>query len=135
MKVCATPPRMKRLMPLPIPQPFWIISSSRSTTMLARKSWKKMTIAWLDPRAPRAPPRMYAPASTAITTNVRILVDEPKIALSSGFPRSSLSRSLPWSSWRMSPAVTMGPIPSSMRVPWLEAKIILRNANWSVLLP
>ena len=55
MNVCATPPRMKRLIPLPIPHPFWIISSSRSTIMLASKSWKNMTNDWASPRAPERP--------------------------------------------------------------------------------
>ncbi len=50
---------------------------------------------------------------------VRIFVAEPKRALSSGLPRSSFRISLPWSSCRMSPAVTMGPMPRVMRVPWL----------------
>ncbi len=117
---------MKRLIPLPIPQPFWIISSRRRMITLAPKSWKKMTTAWLLWSVPRAPPRMYAPHSTVITTNVRSFVAVPKRALSSVSPRSSLRMSLPWSSWRIRPAVTIGPIPSSVRVPCEEAKMILR---------
>ena len=64
---------------------------------------------------------------------VSSLVDVPKSALSSGFPRSILRMSLPWRSWRISPAVTIGPIPSSVSVPCEDAKITLRNANWSCL--
>ncbi len=47
MKVCATPARMKRLIPLPMPQPFWISSSSSRTMMLAPTSWKNITMVWV----------------------------------------------------------------------------------------
>jgi len=55
---------------------------------------------------------------------------------SSGFVKSTAIIPDPARSCRIRPAVTMGPIPSSMRVPLLEAKITRRYVSshpWPVM--
>jgi len=63
--------------------------------------------------------------------NENILLAVVKSILSSGLDMSQPIMPEPASSCRMSPAVTIGPMPSSMREPRCEAKITLRYTNGS----
>ena len=56
---------------------------------------------------------------------VRSFVASVNYALSPGLLKSNLMKSAPLSNWIISPAVTMGPIPNSINVPFEEANIIL----------
>ena len=77
------------------------------------------------------PLRMYAPAWMPVSTIVKTLLAEVKSPLSSEFDMSHLMIDEPASNCRINPAVTMGPMPSSISVPRLEAKITLNEPNWS----
>lgn len=122
----ATPATMKRLIPLPIPQPFCTSSSRRITTIPAARSWRNTVIAVVVGRAPYIPPIMYAVAWTPVSIMENALLADVKRARSSGFVMSHAIMPAPTRSCRISPPVTMGPIPSSMSVPLLEANITLR---------
>ena len=122
----ATPAMMKRLMPLPRPQPFWTSSSINMTIMPAEMSC--MNIANITPmpssgKVPYMPLRMYAPAWTAVRRMLKTLLAEVKSPLSSGFDKSHFMMFEPASNCRIKPAVTIGPMPSSINVPWFEAKM------------
>ena len=126
----ATPAMMKRLMPLPSPQPFWTSSSINMTIMPAAINCMKITkYRWSARTGPYMPLRMYAPAWTPVSTMLKTLLAEVNSPLSSGFDMSHLMMDEPASNCRINPAVTMGPMPSSMSVPRLEAKITLNEPN------
>ncbi len=71
------------------------------------------------------PLRMYAPAWIPVSTMLKTLLAEVKSPLSSEFDMSHLMMDDPASNCRINPAVTIGPMPSSIKVPRLEAKITL----------
>ncbi len=126
---------MNRLMPEPSPHPFWTNSSSSITTIPAAISCKNMTTITVMPKsAPYMPLRMYAPAWTAVRIMERNLLATVNKPRSSGLDISQLIKEEPARSWRINPAVTMGPIPSSIRVPRLLAKITRKAPNWSCTL-
>ena len=74
---------------------------------------------------------MYAEACTPMRTNENSLLAVVNSIRSSGLDMSAPIMPEPASSWSMSPAVTMGPIPSSMRLPRWLANITLRYWNGS----
>ena len=80
---------------------------------------------------PYMPLKMYAPAWTPVSTMLKTLLAEVKSPLSSEFDMSHLMIEEPASNCRINPAVTMGPMPSSIRVPRLEAKITLSDPKLS----
>ena len=61
---------------------------------------------------------------------VNTLLAEVNNPLSSAFDISHSIIEEPASSCKIKPAVTMGPIPSCIRVPLFEAKITLSELNW-----
>lgn len=63
--------------------------------------------------------------------NEKILLAVVNSIRSSGLPMSQSIMPDPASSCRISPAVTMGPMPSSMRLPRCEANMTLRYRNGS----
>ena len=74
-------------------------------------------------KVPYMPLRMYAPAWTAVRRMLKTLLAEVKSPLSSGFDKSHFMMFEPASNCRIKPAVTIGPMPSSINVPWFEAKM------------
>jgi hypothetical protein len=72
---------------------------------------------------------IMSPAWRKIIRNENTLLAVVKSALCSGLELSNSMISEPARSWMMRPAVTMGPIPSSRRVPRVEAKMI--RMDWS----
>ncbi len=66
--------------------------------------------------------------------NVKTLLKAEKTDLSSGFEKSRWMSSEPTSNCEMRPAVTMGPMPSSISEPSVEAKMT-RRAVEMVLWP
>ena len=62
----------------------------------------------------------------------KTLLATVKRLLSSGSPMSHFIIAEPASNCRIKPAVTIGPMPSSIRVPRLEAKITLNALKLSV---
>jgi len=121
----ATPAMMKRLIPLPRPQPFWTSSSSNITIIPAASNWMNIAIITVPVIVPYMPLMMYAPAWTPVSRIEKTLLADVKSPLSSWLDMSHLIIDEPTSNWRIKPAVTMGPIPSSIKVPRLEAKITL----------
>ncbi len=74
---------------------------------------------------PYAPPKMYTEAMNIVIMMEKTLFALVNRALSSGSVKSTVIISEPAKSWRINPAVTIGPIPSSVNVPRVEAKITL----------
>ena len=128
----ATPAIIKRLIPDPKPQPFCTISSRNITIMLAPTSCPTR-IGTNNGLATRWPYTLvpYSVPSAIMTMIVTIFVAEVNKDLSSGFLKLSLTSSEPFNSCISSPAVTMGPIPSSNNVPCWAANITLANARKS----
>ncbi len=87
------------------------------------------------PAVPRFCPYMplirYAPAWMPVRSMEKTLLAMVNKPLSSGLDMSQFMSAEPASSWRISPAVTMGPMPSSISVPRFEAKITRSAPNWS----
>ncbi len=119
----ATPAMMKRLIPLPRPQPFWMSSSISMTMSPAARSWKKIISAVEPVSEPNMPLMMYAAAWMPVRRMLNTLLAEVNKPLSSEFDMSHWMIEDPASNWRIKPAVTMGPMPSCIRVPLLDAKI------------
>ena len=74
---------------------------------------------------PYMPLIKYAEAWMPVRAIEKTLLAEVNRLLSSEFPMSHCMMAEPTSSWRINPAVTIGPMPSSMSVPRFEAKITL----------
>ncbi len=120
---------MNRLIPLPKPHPFWTSSSSSKTIIPAATSCIKTTRAIELESCPYIPPMMYADAWTPVRPIEKTLLAVVNKPRSSGFPMSHSIIAEPAKSCRINPAVTIGPIPSSIRLPRLDAKIIRRAAS------
>ncbi len=74
---------------------------------------------------------MYAEASKTVMTTERILLALVNSDRSSGLLMSMFTIFDPAKTCRIKPAVTMGPIPSSISVPRFEAKITLSEPRGS----
>ena len=70
-------------------------------------------------------PRTYMLASKMPKSTASVFWAAVNVLLSSGSVRSMSIILAPIRTWRIRPAVTMGPMPSSISVPAFEAKIIL----------
>ena len=66
-----------------------------------------------------------------VRSTEKTLLATVNMPLSSEFDMSHCMMAEPANSCSINPAVTMGPIPSSMRVPRFEAKITRSALNWS----
>ena len=66
-----------------------------------------------------------------VRTMVKTLLAEVNNPLSSEFDMSHSMIEEPASNCKIKPAVTIGPMPNSINVPRLEAKITLNEPNWS----
>ena len=75
---------------------------------------------------PYMPLIKYAEAWIPVRAIEKTLLADVNRLRSSEFPMSHCMMAEPTSSWSIKPAVTIGPIPSSMSVPRFEAKITLR---------
>ena len=82
--------------------------------------------------APYMPLIRYAAAWMPVRRIEKTLLAMVNRPRSSESPMSHCMMAEPARSWRIKPAVTIGPMPSSMSVPRLEAKITLRALNRSV---
>jgi len=117
---------MKSEIAEPRPYPFWRSSSRQMTMMPEKKSWLMMSIALPAPRSltsPYMPESTYATASMMVMRMPSSFCAPWKSALSSLVPMSTSIMREPWRSCMTRPEVTIGEMPSSMRVPLLEARM------------
>ena len=133
--VAATPEAMNRLIPLPRPQPFWRSSSSNRTIMPAPTSCSRITISVVTGSAPYVPPMMYGGCFEDCHEYGEDFAPLVNIERSSGLLMSILTILDPARTCRINPAVTIGPIPNSIRVPRFEAKMTRSAPRGSVCPP
>ena len=125
----ATPASMNKLTPLPRPQPFWIISSSNITMYVANTNCSiTINFTYQGTMSLTAGFQCHdivrSVASRRPTSNANTFCASVNFFLSSMFDRSSLRSFAPTSICIIRPAVTIGPMPSSISVPMLLANII-----------
>ena len=139
-----TPAAMKRLIPLPKPHFFWSISSRRIMTIPANTSCTRMKNSFCrlggigcpaEFVTLYAPPSRKASPSNMVMNTESTLLAPVKRARSPGLLKSTLIILEPDRTWSMSPAVTIGPIPSSTSVPLWLAKMTRRGPKGSLTPP
>jgi len=89
-------------------------------------SWMKIIIVAVLAMVPYIPLIKYAEAWMAVSAIEKTLLADVNRLRSSEFPMSHCMMAEPTSNWSINPAVTIGPMPSSMSVPRFEANITLK---------